>query len=292
MERKLIVSLLQKNIQELGMITEGFMEMTEYPAAIIQLARNKTKDIFDYITQLEAIKNEDITSTYVPEQISPDKEEEKVIDEDKKELPEESLDVVEKENISLDELIIESAQEEEIIENEMETPQFSEEEPEENTEKEEQENESPEVQQEDLEKTDVVEAYTNEITVTLVEEEKEPVGQQEVAPEPALVDKKPETSIEEVLTKQTAGNDDNTIAGLHSNKKIDDIRHAISIGDRFRFQRELFDGNGELLNKTLAKLNQMNDFEEAACYLHSKFKWNEEDETVESFYMIVKRRYL
>ena len=35
------------------MLTEGFMEMETYPAAIINLAKNKTDDIWSYINQLE-----------------------------------------------------------------------------------------------------------------------------------------------------------------------------------------------------------------------------------------------
>ena len=58
MNRKLLVTLLQKSIQELEMITEGFMEMEHYPKAIIQLAQRKTDDIQSYI---------EILSTVMPE---------------------------------------------------------------------------------------------------------------------------------------------------------------------------------------------------------------------------------
>lgn len=55
MNRELIVMLLQKNIEELHMITDGFMEMTEYPKPIILLAQRKTEDIQEYIKQLSEI---------------------------------------------------------------------------------------------------------------------------------------------------------------------------------------------------------------------------------------------
>ncbi len=58
MDRKLIVILLKKHIQELEMITEGFMEMTTYPKPIVALARKKTEDILDYISELENLKPE------------------------------------------------------------------------------------------------------------------------------------------------------------------------------------------------------------------------------------------
>ena len=84
---------------------------------------------------------------------------------------------------------------------------------------------------------------------------------------------------------------DNTIADAHSMKKVDDIRQAISIGDQFRFQRELFAGNGELMHKTIAKLNQMGSLDEAMKYLQAKFSWNAEDEIVEHFLQIIRRRW-
>ena len=58
MNRKLLVTLLSKNIEELNVITDGFMEMNKYPASIIYLAKRKTEDIQLIIDQLAAIKEE------------------------------------------------------------------------------------------------------------------------------------------------------------------------------------------------------------------------------------------
>ena len=44
---------------------------------------------------------------------------------------------------------------------------------------------------------------------------------------------------------------------------VEDIRQAISLGDRFLFQRELFAGNGELMQKTLDEINSLNSLSEA-----------------------------
>ena len=60
MNRKLLVTLLRKEIQELDMITEGFMEMDEYPKAIILLSQRKTEEIQTYIKQLSELKKEQI----------------------------------------------------------------------------------------------------------------------------------------------------------------------------------------------------------------------------------------
>ena len=76
------------------------------------------------------------------------------------------------------------------------------------------------------------------------------------------------------------------------NKKISDIKQGINIGDRFRFQRELFRGNGEDMNKTLTYLNQLATANEALSFLRSKYGWATDNETAEDFYQIVKRRFL
>jgi len=85
---------------------------------------------------------------------------------------------------------------------------------------------------------------------------------------------------------------ENTLSSTLANTKISDIKQAISIGDRFRFQRELFRGNGEDMNKTLTYLNLLATLDEAVSFLHSKYGWTSDNETAEDFYQIVIRRFL
>ncbi len=72
---------------------------------------------------------------------------------------------------------------------------------------------------------------------------------------------------------------------------IEDIRKAISLGDRFLFQRELFAGNGELMNKTIDKLNALSSLEEAQKYISKHFSWDTESQAYELFTNILKRRW-
>ncbi len=73
--------------------------------------------------------------------------------------------------------------------------------------------------------------------------------------------------------------------------RIDDIRRAMSLGDRFLFQRELFSGDGEKMNKTIDKLNSLTSMEEALEYIAKKFQWDKESQAYELFTNILKRRY-
>jgi len=66
---------------------------------------------------------------------------------------------------------------------------------------------------------------------------------------------------------------------------------VLSIGDRFRFQRELFNGNGEEMSSVLNRINQLQTVEEAHAYLQSKYNWDNDDLNVVEFYQLIYRRF-
>ena len=72
---------------------------------------------------------------------------------------------------------------------------------------------------------------------------------------------------------------------------VEDIRQAISLGDRFLFQRELFAGNGELMQKTLDELNGLGSLNEALEYVAENFEWDKESTAVQLFENVLKRRF-
>lgn len=72
---------------------------------------------------------------------------------------------------------------------------------------------------------------------------------------------------------------------------VSDIRQAISLGDRFLFQRELFGGKGELMQKTLDQLDQLSSLGEALTYIGDKFRWDKESSTYELFVNVLRRRF-
>ncbi len=73
-------------------------------------------------------------------------------------------------------------------------------------------------------------------------------------------------------------------------KAVDDIRLAISLGDRFLYQRELFGQNAELMQKTLTELNALNSFDEAMNYI-SRFGWDTESNSYQQFLVTLHRRF-
>ena len=125
----------------------------------------------------------------------------------------------------------------------------------------------------------IEEKFSSNETRTIVEETRKSI----------IGDKNLVTS---VTRNELLSRTENTISSVLGNKKISDIKQGINIGDRFRFQRELFRGNGEDMNKTLTYLNQLATANEALSFLRSKYGWATDNETAEDFYQIVKRRFL
>lgn len=294
MNRKLLVTLLKKSIQELEMITEGFMEMEHYPKAIIQLAQRKTEDITSYI---------EILSTVMPE--SSDDSNENEIDPIVQNDTEAIIEQPTEETVSAEatgEIIEDTTSIEtteiEIIEEKPSVPEITEEETgeeEEILEEEETEDE------EEIEEVTSEVAELEEITTTteIVTNEEEVVEEKFTSNETITIVEETRKStigdknfVTSVTRNELLSRTENTISSVLANKKISDIKQGINIGDRFRFQRELFRGNGEDMNKTLSYINQLATINEALSFLRSKYGWATDNETAEDFYQIVRRRFL
>lgn len=251
MNRTLVVSLLQKSIKELEMITEGFMEMSVYPKPIIQLSQQKIDDIQSYIKELSEISRSDEQEKCAtnPHSITAEIDEQEKI----KQQADKAYETDETKLIAEDALANETLADDDRLKQ--------------------------------IESTKTVEAEKESIVDDIIVINN---SDEELLSETFSLTE--ESSITENASEKKLIID-HSIAAVLSNKKISDIKQAINLGDRFRFQRELFNGNGEMMNKTLAKINQFENLDEALKYLKSKFDWNEEDETVEDFYQILKRRF-
>ena len=108
-----------------------------------------------------------------------------------------------------------------------------------------------------------------------LEVSKDPVKESEPA-------KEPELPIAEEVASPNA-----VIYG----KAVDDIRQAISLGDRFLYQRELFGQNAELMQRTLTELNALSSFDEALEYINAHFTWDTESSTYQQFLVTLHRRF-
>ena len=105
------------------------------------------------------------------------------------------------------------------------------------------------------------------------------------------VSKEPELPIVEApAPEQTLFDEPASPKAAIYGKAVDDIRLAISLGDRFLYQRELFGQNAELMQRTLTELNALASFEEAIDYI-SRFNWDIESSTYQQFLVTLHRRF-
>jgi len=114
---------------------------------------------------------------------------------------------------------------------------------------------------------------------TIVPEYKPEIIEEPVVEEPAPIEEKP-APVEETASPKAA------IYG----KAVEDIRQAISLGDRFLYQRELFGQNAELMQKALTELNALSSFDEAMNYIR-QFGWDTESSTYQQFIVTLHRRF-
>lgn len=87
--------------------------------------------------------------------------------------------------------------------------------------------------------------------------------------------------------KETSSTERNSVSA----PPVSDIRKAISLGDRFLFQRELFASDGEKMSKTIDILNKMHSLEEATEYIEKHFRWQEDNPATKLFTSVLHRRF-
>ena len=112
----------------------------------------------------------------------------------------------------------------------------------------------------------------------------EPVKEEPAVEEP-VAEAEPEPEVKEEPAEQASPK-----AAVYG-KSVDDIRLAISLGDRFLYQRELFDQNAELMQRTLTDINELGSYEEAIMYIGKHFQWDTESKTYQQFLVTLHRRF-
>ena len=317
MSKEMIVTLLRKDIAELSQLTDGFEQLEIFPPVLLRLAESKAMAVLENIKALSELPAK-VEVPIVEEKqvvfepivtILPEKEPEEVTEASDKDDVINPVEPIKEEECVMPETV---AHEEKNLNEEVEiaTPQHI---------------EVPQADNDLLteEQPIVEENVVSEVVVPVCEEEVdlteenteiidenplEPVVVAEETPEPqpelqeelsecieeekrvdeedVKEDVKTPTALSDVSKESFTRNDSIT------HKKIDDIKQAISLGDRFLFQRELFNNNGELMTKTIGYLNGLTSMDEALQYVNKKFNWDSENPTVERFLQILIRRYL
>ena len=118
-------------------------------------------------------------------------------------------------------------------------------------------------------------------TAAAAEEEEEEEGKKE---ESAMVE---EPVVETVVKEE----EPKSVVLGESLKLSAGLRHAISLNDSFRFSRELFGGNTDLMNRVIEQISVMSSYKTAVAFLSSKVELNEEKEAVNDFLELLKKYF-
>lgn len=157
----------------------------------------------------------------------------------------------------------------------------------------------PEIVPEIASESAIIDAPTPEPEPQLVvepEPEPDPQPESEATEEPAPASEPHPTVADTLAKKETVVDefekkDDESLAHAIANQPIADLKQAISIADRFRFQRELFANNGEAMIKALDALNACTTFAEAEQLLINRLKLPTDNPAAADFIELVHRKF-
>ncbi len=121
----------------------------------------------------------------------------------------------------------------------------------------------------------------------------EAAAAEEEAEEEEEEGKKEESAIvEEPVVETVVKEEEPKSAVLGESLKLSaGLRHAISLNDSFRFSRELFGGNTDLMNRVIEQISVMSSYKTAVAFLSSKVELNEEKEAVNDFLELLKKYF-
>ena len=121
----------------------------------------------------------------------------------------------------------------------------------------------------------------------------EPVVEETVIEEPVVEDEMEEKEAEDeseddesLLIKEPKA----AVLG-ESIKMAAGLRHSISLNDSFRFSREIFGGDPELMNRVIEQISVMSSYKTAVAFLASKVSVNEENEAMADFLELLKKYF-
>lgn len=147
----------------------------------------------------------------------------------------------------------------------------------------------------------VIEEPTMEENETTLVEEDEPVIVQEsqiVAEEVVVEEPVIGEGVEENETEVELKDDESLLieepkaAVLgESIKMAAGLRHSISLNDSFRFSREIFGGDSELMNRVIEQISMMSSYKTGIAFLSSKVNINEENEAMTDFLELLKKYF-
>ena len=118
---------------------------------------------------------------------------------------------------------------------------------------------------------------------------------------PTLVQQQIHKEVNELITNHKEELNDRLkqdrkeLAHLLKDAPVKDLRKAIGVNDKFVFISELFRGDEDMYERTIKTINGFHILPEAEYWMNRELKvklgWNDNKETVQHFYQLVRRRF-
>jgi hypothetical protein len=126
-------------------------------------------------------------------------------------------------------------------------------------------------------------------TLKQVENRKDitPIAAPVIIPDKKNAETQPKEEIKIDVSRQSFSLND-----VIEKNKLSDLRKAFSLNDRFRYQRELFGGKEDVMNKVIAELNRQQSLEEALTYLEDNLHWDNSDPVAIDFIKKIEIRFI
>ena len=268
MTEETYIALIQKDIRELSLIAEGLNE-TGFPTpTVIRLASDKAVDIVNNLQRLSEYKQQREATIAEEEerkrqQLIAEEEQRRIAEEEERKrqliAEEEQRRIAEEEEKKRQQLIAEEEQRRIAEEEERKRQQLI---AEQEKQKQTPHSTSSHTQKTLIDRTEIRPTKTESVIGTR------------------------ETKVERIISQNKKA-----LADRMANTKIESLRKAISMGDRFRFQRELFDNNAETMNAAIDSIDACSDIYAAEDFINDHFDWDPENETVRDFLILLSRRF-
>ena len=141
------------------------------------------------------------------------------------------------------------------------------------------------------EEGEAIVAEEKPVVIAAAAETAEAAAEEEEEEEEEEEGKKEESAIvEEPVVETVVKEEEPKSAVLGESLKLSaGLRHAISLNDSFRFSRELFGGDTDLMNRVIEQISVMSSYKTAVAFLSSKVELNEEKEAVNDFLELLKK---
>ena len=99
------------------------------------------------------------------------------------------------------------------------------------------------------------------------------------------------TSINDTFAR---GTPEKTVADKLSRQPIKDLKSAIGLNQKFLFMNDLFEGENEIFNNAINKINSFNTLPEAIAFIDNDLSsaWDKENSSVLNFMDLVERRFM